>query len=387
MAVLKVTSRETHDVAFDRGNFGLWYNKHIPLNDNFKACDGNGDKDNALSSYLAQYNKIKTFAGDLLEKKHGSQADYLRCMERTHYAIEMRAKLVSPLVTGIGQQHPTEVSMVFDYTTGMPYIPASSVKGLVRFAYTLGLLRDEAYSGEEFYSKDENGVYLNEEKTPIKELFGWSGGNGKANVLDCRGGIVFLDAYPSSVPELHLDILNPHYPKYYKGESFPADNQDPNPVRFLTVKKGTTFVFRALVSKKIGNRPDTVREAMVRALRDEGAGAKTATGYGRFAILDKTGGEQSPAKGGTAVAAPVRGPDPKENETVVVEVLGISKDRNSVEVMLPNGKKTQFGKNKLALAMRNELKSVFKPGKKITVKVVKVMSGNYTVEFVSLDAK
>jgi len=34
-----------------------------------------------------------------------------------------------------------------------------------------------------------------------------------------RGQVVFLDAYPEKVPDLHIDIMNPHYGDYYDPKS------------------------------------------------------------------------------------------------------------------------------------------------------------------------
>jgi len=54
------------------GNFGLWYNKFIPISnfDSCKASNERGDKDNAVEYY---HNRYKQFQKDtinkLLEKK------------------------------------------------------------------------------------------------------------------------------------------------------------------------------------------------------------------------------------------------------------------------------------------------------------------------------
>jgi len=43
------------------GNFGLWYNKFIPISsfDACKASDESGDKDNAVSYYHGKYKQSK----------------------------------------------------------------------------------------------------------------------------------------------------------------------------------------------------------------------------------------------------------------------------------------------------------------------------------------
>ena len=58
----------------------------------------------------------------------------------------------------------------------------------------------------------------------------------------------------------------------------------PNPVKFLTVKSGTRFIFRALVPKTLGLVAQ-VEDAFKEVLETEGVDAKTAVGYGRFDII------------------------------------------------------------------------------------------------------
>ena len=55
--------------------------------------------------------------------------------------------------------------------------------------------------------------------------------------------MIFFDAMPANDKiKIDLDIMNVHYPKYYGEKQPPANNQDPNPVTFLTVAN-TTFLF------------------------------------------------------------------------------------------------------------------------------------------------
>jgi len=108
-----------------------------------------------------------------------------------HKTLVYKATLISPLVTGIGNTHPCEVGMTFDHNLGIPYIPASSIKGIVRFAHTLDLIEnnfDKVSTEAEKNGKDE----FNDEEdwTNIPAMFGKGGDNGN------RGNVIFLDAYP-----------------------------------------------------------------------------------------------------------------------------------------------------------------------------------------------
>lgn len=264
------------------GNFGLWYNKLIPLNDfnSCKASDARGNENNAVPYYCQQFsNTRKDAIRTALERKHRDQACYCDTFSSKYASVIVKAKLTAPLITGIGESHPHEVSLVFDHSMGIPYIPASGIKGIVRFVHTLGLL---THIPQEMIKFDKNGkAFFDDEEnwTYVPQLFG---------TQKSRGNVFFLDAYPENVPELHVDIMNPHYGKYYSDDQNrtpPADHLDPNPIKFLTVSKGTVFIFRALVDKEKPEFVEKVKTAFVKAITEEGVGAKTAVGYGLFADL------------------------------------------------------------------------------------------------------
>lgn len=264
------------------GNFGLWYNKFIPIS-NFDACkasDEKGNKDNAVRYYHDKYNKIrKDTINKLLDKKHFDQANFCNALSFKYETVILKAKLKSPLITGIGETHPHEISMVFDHNLGIPYIPASGIKGIVRFAHTLSLLFDKDGNFTDKYIEEEKGkevIKENNEKTSIPQLFG---------TQEKRGRVIFLDVYPEKMPDLHIDIMNPHYGDYYsddKHKTPPGDYLNPVPIKFLTVAKDTVFMFRALVDKDGAGLPEKVKGALRKALTEEGVGAKTAVGYGLF---------------------------------------------------------------------------------------------------------
>ena len=277
---------QTAAKSFSKGNFSLWFNKLIPLNErNCKPCDKQGNDKEAVQYYESFYNDLKKNQElkKLLAEKQKSQKEFCEIHEKAGYKIiNYQAELKSPLITGIGQTHPNEVGMVFDHTMGIPFIPASSVKGIVRFAHMLELIRSDDQS---YRDSDKNGEYIDESnlKTKIPAIFG---GDADEEGKKLKGKVVFLDAYPVNIPDLHVDIMNPHYGEYYSdenGKTPPADYLDPTPIKFLTVKLGTVFTFRALVPQD-SNLLELAETAFKNALEDEGVGAKTAVGYGRFEI-------------------------------------------------------------------------------------------------------
>lgn len=277
------------------GNFGLWYNKYVPLQEgSLKPADDRDKKDDrnkdprAVEYYAKRYGLMmgKSTAASLLKQKHTAFDDYCHSFPAEKYdVIALRAELISPLVTGIGESHPHEVSMVFDHNLGIPYIPASGVKGIVRFAHTLSLWKSGLVQAlpEKLVEQDKETKKIIAFDDDNWEEISLPFGNQKH-----RGTVFFLDAYPEDVPALRLDIMNPHYGDYYankEGKIPPADYLSPNPIKFLTVSPGAVFIFRAVVIKE-GSLLDKVRSAFVRALVEEGVGAKTALGYGRFRLQE-----------------------------------------------------------------------------------------------------
>ncbi len=310
----QLLQNESQNMA--NGNFGLWYNKFIPLSNAFKASDDRGNDTRAAEFYNERYGrpgKIDTAA--LLKQKHEYQQQYCAIFHsETYEAIQIEATLSSPLITGIGESHPNEISMVFDHNLGIPYIPASGVKGIVRFAHTLSLIPQ----AEEKGLIDEKGRFDDEaDWTFVANMFG---------VQKRKGQVIFFDAYPQSVPQLHIDIMNPHYAPYYSDGKPPADHHNPTPIKFLTVAQGTAFIFRAIV-KKENDLPQKVRAAIGNALTEEGIGAKTAVGYGRFDIRNDE--QVASAKQPTTAAKPSTPPPPAEevweNATVSYDAGGAGK--------------------------------------------------------------
>ncbi|MCG2740710.1 MAG: type III-B CRISPR module RAMP protein Cmr6 [Syntrophaceae bacterium] len=335
-----------------KGNFGLWYNKFIPLSDAFKASDDHGKETVPVEHYSTRYRQMKHNATDILKRKHGYLDDFCTSFPPKQYEeITIPATLNSPLITGIGESHPHEVSMVFDHNMGIPYIPASGVKGIVRFAHTLSLL-PEAEVNRRINDKGEFDD--NEEWTLIPLMFG---------TQKKRGRVVFIDAYPEKVPDLHVDIMNPHYGDYYsddKGKTPPADYLSPNPIKFLTVAAGTIFIFRA-ITEKTDNMPAKVRAAFMKALTVEGVGAKTSVGYGRFTVLEEKGNVPSgkPEHSNSQERSPlgkwcdaVKGIKPND-----AGKIGSTID-NALKGLIPEDDKQKF-----AQAVKDHMGSTFKGSK------------------------
>jgi CRISPR-associated protein Cmr6 len=188
------------------------------------------------------------------------------------------------LVIGLGASHPQETSMTLHHIYGIPYIPGSAIKGVTRHWAVLKFADNNRKDNEKFEDaikriagalESGNDLNIEVDKITFKDLIEIFGTQKQ------QGKVIFFDAYPVGKIKLKIDIMNPHYPKYYSEGQPPADWQSPVPIKFLTVED-TKFQFY-LVSKNedlLKKSLDLLKEA----LKHHGIGAKTALGYGIFDV-------------------------------------------------------------------------------------------------------
>ncbi len=274
-AMIPVYEELEDTVKKEQGNFGLWYNKHISLVWNKKKQSW-VLPEKAIQTYCEAYNKTQSNLKESLTNRHLQQYRFLS--QSKGVAGVFQGTTSSRFVTGIGESHPNEISMVFDYTLGVPFISGSSIKGAVRMAcLQKEVLNADGTLKPQYSNQTLEAVYA---ESSFVELFGpW---DPKDN--GSRGKVVFLDAFPLEPPSLEADIINPHYNKYYQKTHFPTDDQSPVPIFFMTVKPDTTFVFRFLIKPGSEDLSQTLNRGLLTALKQNGLGAKTALGYGRFEV-------------------------------------------------------------------------------------------------------
>jgi CRISPR-associated protein Cmr6 len=160
------------------------------------------------------------------------------------------------LVIGLGGEHVQETNMTLEHVYGIPYLPGSAFKGVVR-----------SWAIQENFGNNEN---LAMQDTDFLAVFGSQ---------ESAGNVQFLPAYPTDNVTLSFDIMNPHFPNYYTGTELPTDTQNPIPINFLTV--GQT-PFRFVILSKEQDLIDIAKDWIDKTLRDKGLGAKTSIGYGYF---------------------------------------------------------------------------------------------------------
>lgn len=216
------------------------------------------------------------------------QIDFETIVKRLRYALECSGLKVLPLtfetdwrlIVGLGAASVYETSMTLHHVYGIPYIPGSSVKGVLR-----------NYLINKYFKCDEDEA-LND--PAFCRIFG----SPSKSVLGAKkGDVFFLDAFPVERPTIKRDIMNPHFGSYYTAGNPPADDGNPVPVPFLTVEN-TKFQFFFAVEgrndvnfdlnwesegetlERILGPLDFVAEFLPHALSWHGIGAKTAVGYG-----------------------------------------------------------------------------------------------------------
>jgi CRISPR type III-B/RAMP module RAMP protein Cmr6 len=297
------------------------------------------------------------------------------------------------LVAGFAANPALESGLHLYPLYGFPYLPGSSVRGLVHHVAEMDLIEREERSGWRDMEEPPEAAALDrflDEAAQVRALFGsltvepisqdrWRQAAGdaprretprsllrrwlaraalqaddrqpqarraRALLAGQTGGLaVFYDAVPDpgTADILQVDILNPHYPDYYHGSLAPAvppsDDQNPVPVYFLAVRPGAHFIFPFRLAPWPERPTDPAGDECLAALgpltRDEaqarleswlarglgewGAGAKTAAGYGYFA-LDGGAASSAPSAEGSRSAPDVAAGATRERPPVLHKV-------------------------------------------------------------------
>lgn len=188
------------------------------------------------------------------------------------------------LLVGAGLLHPAnssseaiKVGFYFDYTTGMPYITGSAVKGVL-----LSLFKD---SPQCFDGLD--GKRLLELRN---DIFGSSKQSGRD---------IFFDAVPVGVGRGGLlgdDYITPH------GSTAEELLKNPTPIKIMKVMPEVVYEFRFMLFDSVLEDGSVMKaedklELFRKILSFKGIGAKTNVGYGNLVPCDR------PEKGSRGVRA------------------------------------------------------------------------------------
>jgi CRISPR-associated protein Cmr6 len=249
----QVDIRRVQNIMFDsKPNAGLIYDKYM-------KSFGPNDKSDIINQ-----TKKASLASPMYRAYFQRWYDTFQ-----HANIAMRSyKTEGRLIIGIGDASVRDIGISLNHTYGVPYIPGSSLKGIVS-SYILGL-NDSNWD-------DSSDNYQN--------LFGTQA---------LAGGVSFMDALwnPTDLTDdespLEVDVINPHHQLYYNplSNASPDDFEGPIPNQFLTVKNQQHFVVPIYGDVAW---VDIAFSMLTQALFSKGIGAKTNAGYGRMVIADNVG--------------------------------------------------------------------------------------------------
>ena len=239
-------------------HLGLWFERFFHGYENdFAAVNTEG-----RSAWLRQLDLKQVGARSELQAK----AEKIQQLAASQGGQARIYQCTAPFVTGMGNAHPLENGFTWHPTLGMPYLPGSAVKGLVRAVVEL------AYQGED--------------KPAL--LKRWFGTEDKDNVPEASGSFIFLDALPVAPCALVPEVMTPHMGKWYeKGgktptakDTQPGDWHSPVPVGYLTARD--LHLQFAVMPRQGGDAEalELVWQALDYALQWLGAGGKTAQGFG-----------------------------------------------------------------------------------------------------------
>ena len=290
-------------------NHGLIFNKFV---DSWSLVDDKYDLHQSKKDWLACFSGKEKKAGDagackqMCRRMENIAAQSIRnTMGRAPLPEESPRNFhsTSRFATGLGLAHPVENGFLWHHTLGVPYIPGSSIKGMIRaWAYTwCGL----------------------EEDPTVTRLFG-----GKKKV----GALVVFDALPVGPVELVTEVLTPHDGGWRlkgpvstrSGPLAPSDWHDPVPVFYLAVEAGAVFRFTLGATRTAqGTEHDTKSdialgyELLAMALEWIGLGAKTAVGFGRFESESSRG----PAPGDRVRIGAAHPKEKQRDKVGVIEII------------------------------------------------------------------
>lgn len=317
-------------------HLGLWWSRFFNKYEmDFSKPDVRGK-----GEFIAEICKVKCGDTDALNANTLRRASMFDKLGGVHACYQTQGRFV----TGMGNDHPTENGFTWHPTLGVPYLPASSVKGLVR-----GWL--EWQWGAEALQK--NGDQQKRQK--MLQWFGSEHKEPKHQVAEHQAGwFIFFDALPVGPVQLAADVMTPHYDKWYEqggdekkntqADTVPADWHSPVPVTFLTVKKAS---FQFGIAVRAGLKPEDktaahaalpqVMMVLKDALEWAGAGAKTATGYGRM-VADEKANKKIEDERKQAEVAKNQQQRLQSLEQLSPNLRAIEELRYEIEKRLPKGK-------------------------------------------------
>lgn len=197
-----------------------------------------------------------------------------------------------------------KIGFYFDHITGMPIIPGSSIKGLLRSAFPQRILKETTKrSLTETYCKQREAFIITllqelkiQEDININALENdiFHGMNEQGKPIPLYERNIFFDAIPISILSNNYkdreerlfgnDYITPHKHKDRKLANLdPFTN--PEPLKFLKVMPSVKYEFRFKLNDRIISSKNK-EKLFIKILETLGIGAKTNVGYGQLEYID-----------------------------------------------------------------------------------------------------
>lgn len=219
------------------------------------------EKGEAFAEFIAAACKLP--APPLYQKAYQRWRDLMAERQAAGCAALRCGRVDGRLFLGLGGASPLETAVTLHHSYGVPLLPGSALKGLAR-----------AYAASRI------------EPTHSEILFGREPGSAAEDSGEA-GYAIFHDAWwiPDNAGNpLAPEIVTVHHPQYYasQGQTPAGDFDSPIPNAQVAVRGSFFFAVEAL-----DGWADYAMAILWDALQYEGAGAKTAAGYGYFAEDEK----------------------------------------------------------------------------------------------------
>jgi len=234
----------------------------------YKTCNNSGEKYIPILHYdvnqggRGQMECKLDFLNDIL-KRNNLIAETLWSKQRGRLVYKPDKAVI--LGTGAESVFSSIPTMTLHPVYGIPYIPSSGLKGVVRNYYIL-----------KYYQASEKKA-LQDPK--FQNIFGYSIGEDNAGA----GKVVFLDSFPIKAPVLYYEAFTPHYKKYYEGKQLTkqlTDADSPIPLSFPAIKDTSFEILFGSAEPDAGIYIEELMKEIPEALSWIGIGGKTAIGYG-----------------------------------------------------------------------------------------------------------
>lgn len=260
---------------------------------------------------LIYYRKVHNYGKGLEESKKQFKAEQEAFNIKTNTSFTLKT-IYPGLLVGTGYPHPVSEKVqkdddtkgdfqngfYFDYTTGLPIIPASSIKGTLRSYFPsidVPMFKNKKYKDERYefiqdILKNEIKDKISLSKEQIKqlelEIFEGLDTNGKSKSIYKRDR--FFDAYLDFKDSKQIfaeDYITPHKNRknltFKDGTLVPDEMCEPNPIKILKIRGDIQFKFQFLLQDGIITA-DQKTQLFEYLIKDFGLGAKTNVGYGKF---------------------------------------------------------------------------------------------------------